>query len=52
MKTNEKQVNIRLPAELADWLKVYAKQNRRSVTNLLTVILEQERNSAQTTETN
>lgn len=52
MKTNEKQVNVRLPAELVDWLKVYAKQNRRSVTNLLTVILEQERSSAQTTETN
>lgn len=52
MQTNEKQVNVRLPVELADWLKDYAKQSRRSVTSLLTVILEQERSSVQTTKTN
>lgn len=39
---SEKQVNVRLPNELVDWLKGYAKEHRRSVTNLLTVMLEQE----------
>lgn len=41
---SEKQVNVRLPNELVDWLKDYAKEHRRSVTSLLTVMLEKEKN--------
>lgn len=52
MQSSEKQVNVRLPVELVDWLKEHAKQHRRSVTNLLTVILEQEKQRVQANSTN
>ena len=52
VKTNP-QINFRLEPELAQWLKQYAKQNRRSITTVLTILIEQEKNRvSQPTQTN
>jgi len=39
----EKQVNVRLPSDLADWLKGHARDCHRSVTSQLIFMLERER---------
>ena len=53
MPRNDPQINFRLEEELAQWLKQYAKQNRRSITTLLTILIEQEKNRvSQPTQTN
>ncbi|PKZ69083.1 Arc family DNA-binding protein [Moraxella osloensis] len=43
MARKEPQLNFRMNAEIVEWLKAYAKQNRRSITAQLTIILEQEK---------
>lgn len=43
MARHDEQTNVRLPAELKEWLKVKATEARRSVTAQLIVILEQQR---------
>ena len=53
MVKNHPQINFRLEPELAEWLKQYAKQNRRSISALLTILIEQEKNRVSpTTQTN
>lgn len=43
MARKEPQLNFRMNTEIVEWLKAYAKQNRRSITAQLTIILEQEK---------
>lgn len=43
MARNDPQANFRVKPELMDWLKDYAKENYRSMTAQLNLILEQER---------
>ena len=43
MARPDKQLNFRISDELADWLKQYAKDNRRSITAQLTTIIEKEK---------
>lgn len=43
MARNDPQANFRVKPELMDWLKGYAKENYRSMTAQLSLILEQER---------
>ncbi len=39
----QKQVNFRIDLDLINWLKEYAKDNRRTVTAQLAIIIEQEK---------
>lgn len=43
MRKNEKQLNFRIDAELATWIKSHAKQNHRSVSAQLTLMIKQEK---------
>ena len=43
IERKEKQFNRRIDVELFEWLKQYAKQNKRSETAQLEIILEQEK---------
>lgn len=43
MSEKAKQINYRVREELANWLKNYAKENHRSVTAQLNLILQQEK---------
>jgi|GEM_PF-4126684 hypothetical protein len=43
METSERQLNFRIDTSLADWIKSYAKENRRSVSAQLTLMIEQEK---------
>lgn len=43
MARNDPQAGFRVKQELLDWLKGYAKENHRSMTGQLSLILEQER---------
>lgn len=43
MEKSDRQLNFRINTDLMEWLKAYAKQNRRSITAQLTIILEQEK---------
>jgi len=42
MARQDKQVNVRIPDDLADWLKQHAKDNCRSVTSQLIVMIKEE----------
>ena len=41
MARNDQQVNVRMPHEMVDELKVQAVKNRRSLTSQLNVIVEE-----------
>ena len=41
MAKNDQQVNVRMPHEIVDELKLQAVKNRRSFTNQLNVIVEE-----------
>ena len=41
MARNDQQVNVRMPRETGDELKVQAVKNRRSLTSQLNVIVEE-----------
>ena len=47
MARQDKQLNFRISDGLADWLKQYAKDNRRSITAQLTIIIEEEKARAE-----
>lgn len=47
MARQDKQLNFRVEEELADWLKQYAKDNRRSISAQLAVILQKEKDRNQ-----
>lgn len=48
MPRNDPQVNFRIEKSLMDWLRQNAKDNRRSITAQLSIILEQERERCET----
>lgn len=48
MARSDEQTNVRLPADLKDWLKGQAAVARRSVTAELILRLEQSRRSQET----
>ena len=50
MARNDQQVNFRMPHELVEELKTYAKQERRSVTAQLNAIVESWVNSQKAKE--
>ena len=41
MAKNDQQVNVRMPHEIVDELKIQAIKNRRSLTSQLNVIVEE-----------
>ena len=41
MSRNDQQVNVRMPHEIVDELKLQAVKNRRSLTSQLNVIVEE-----------
>lgn len=43
MAKKDKQLNFRISDDLADWLKQYAKDNRRSITAQLITLIEEEK---------
>lgn len=47
MARQDKQLNFRISDDLAEWLKKYAKDNRRSITAQLTIIIEEEKERAE-----
>lgn len=47
MARQDKQLNFRISDDLAEWLKQYAKDNRRSITAQLTIIIEEEKERAE-----
>lgn len=47
MARHDEQTNVRIPAELKEWLKAQAAQARRSVTAELILRLEQSRAAQQ-----
>lgn len=47
MARQDKQLNFRVEEELADWLKQYAKDNRRSISAQLAIILQEEKDRSQ-----
>ena len=50
MVKNNPHINFRLEPELAEWLKQYAKQNRLSISALLTILIEQEKQRVTTNQ--
>lgn len=42
MANQDKQLNVRIPDDLASWIKQYAKDNCRSITSQLIVIIREE----------
>tara|TARA_R110002020_G_scaffold474773_2_gene707340 strand:- start:4759 stop:4914 length:156 start_codon:yes stop_codon:yes gene_type:complete len=47
MARQDKQLNFRIEEDLADWLKQYAKDNRRSISAQLAIILQEEKDRNQ-----
>ena len=47
MARQDKQLNFRVEEELSDWLKQYAKDNRRSISAQLAIILQEEKDRNQ-----
>ena len=52
MARHDEQTNVRLPAELKEWLKCQAAKARRSVTAELILRLEQSRKDQQVQHAN
>ncbi|BBI68718.1 hypothetical protein PKHYL_29090 [Psychrobacter sp. KH172YL61] len=42
MANQDKQLNVRIPDDLASWIKQYAKDNCRSITSQLIVIIREQ----------
>ncbi len=50
MARTDQQLNLRLPAELKDWLRSQAERNKRSLTAEAVVILQQAQKAARRRE--